>query len=161
MSCRHFVVTSVPCAVLQQPKHQSHRFKRTIYNYEKLDKNKFCSLFQRQNWEDILETRSNDQSARMFTKVFMDSAQELHASKIWLLPYACCGLHFIDSAAGSLSCSTSPPLHYIYTWISVLHLRSDWFSGLTWHSICIFEKRFSVCVLPTSYDCLKKKSQYT
>ena len=38
---------SVPCAVLQQPKHHSHRFKRTIYNYEKLDKNKFCSLLQR------------------------------------------------------------------------------------------------------------------
>ena len=69
-------MTSVPCAVLQQPKHHSHRFKRTIYNYEKLDKNNFCSLLQRQNWEDILETRSNDQSARMFTKVFMDSAQE-------------------------------------------------------------------------------------
>ena len=48
---------------------------RTIYNYEKLDKNKFCSLLQRQNWEDILETRSIDESARMFN-VFMDSAQE-------------------------------------------------------------------------------------
>ena len=67
---------SVPCAVLQQPKHHSHRFKRTIYNYEKLDKNKFCSLLQGQNWEDIFETRSSDESACMFTQVFMDSAQE-------------------------------------------------------------------------------------
>ena len=49
---------------------------RTIYNYEKIEKNKFCSLLQGQNWEDILETRSIDESARMFTKIFMDSAQE-------------------------------------------------------------------------------------
>ena len=33
------------------------------------------------------------------------------ASKTWLLPYACCGLHFIDSAACVLS--YVPLLHYI------------------------------------------------
>ena len=42
----------VPCAVLQQHRHQSHRFKRTIYNYEKVDENKFCYLLQRHIWED-------------------------------------------------------------------------------------------------------------
>ena len=65
----------VPCAVLQQHRHQSHRFKRTIYNYEKLDENKFCDLLQRQNWEDIFEERSTDESAHLFTKNFMISAQ--------------------------------------------------------------------------------------
>ena len=67
---------SVPGAVLQQPKHHSHRFKRTVYNYEKLDKNQFCNHSQGQNWEDVLQARSIDESARMFTNVFMDSAQE-------------------------------------------------------------------------------------
>ena len=32
-------------------------------------------------------------------------------SKNWLLPYACCGLHFIDSAACVLSFDHSTPLH--------------------------------------------------
>ena len=37
------------------------------------------------------------------------------ASKTWLLPYACCGLHFIDSAACVLSFDHATPLHiYIY-----------------------------------------------
>ena len=67
---------SVPCAVLQQHRHQSHRFKRTIYNNEKLDENKFCDLLQRQNWEDIFKERSIDESAHLFTKIFMNSAQE-------------------------------------------------------------------------------------
>ena len=49
---------------------------RTIYNYEKLDENKFCDLLQRQNWEDIFEERSTDESAHLFTKIFMNSAQE-------------------------------------------------------------------------------------
>ena len=49
---------------------------RKLYNYKKLDKHKFCSLLRRQNWEDILEARSIDESARLFTKIFMDSTQE-------------------------------------------------------------------------------------
>ena len=32
-------------------------------------------------------------------------------SKTWLLPYTCCGLHFIDSAACVLSFDHSTPLH--------------------------------------------------
>ena len=43
----------------------------------------------------------------------------------------------------------------VYTWISVLRLQSDWFAGLTGQSIYIFENRFSVCGLPTSYDLQK------
>ena len=35
-------------------------------------------------------------------------------SKNWLLPYACCGLHFIDSAACVLSFDHSTPLHKLY-----------------------------------------------
>ena len=33
------------------------------------------------------------------------------ANKTWLLPYACCGLHFTDSAACVLSFDHSTPLH--------------------------------------------------
>ena len=47
--CSHH---SVPCAAQQHHRHQSHRFKRTIYNYEKVDENKFCYLLQRHIWED-------------------------------------------------------------------------------------------------------------
>ena len=64
---------SVPCALVQQHKHQSQRSKRTIY---KLDENKFCDLLQRQNWKDILEERSIDERSHLFTKIFMNSAQE-------------------------------------------------------------------------------------
>ena len=67
---------SVPCTVLQQHQHQSHRFKRTVYDYEKLHENKFCDLLQRQNWEAIFKERSIDESAHLFTKIFMNSAQE-------------------------------------------------------------------------------------
>ena len=49
--------------------------KRT-FSSEKLDKNKLRNHFQDQNWEDVLEARSIDESTRMFTNVFMDSAQE-------------------------------------------------------------------------------------
>ena len=66
----------VPCALVQQHKHQSHRFKRNIYHYEKLDENKFFDLLQSQIWEDIFEERSIDESAHLFTKIFMNSAQE-------------------------------------------------------------------------------------
>ena len=37
---------------------------------------KLCSLLQSQNFEDILEARSIDESARVFTKGFMNYAQE-------------------------------------------------------------------------------------
>ena len=48
-------------------------------------------------------------------------------NKNWLLPYACCGLHFIDSAACVLSFDHSTPLHiyiyiYIYIYISLSNL---------------------------------------
>ena len=36
------------------------------------------------------------------------------ANKTWLLPYACCGLHFTDSAACVLSFYHSTPLHIIW-----------------------------------------------
>ena len=39
-------------------------------------KNKFGGLLQPQNWEDLLETRNIDESARIFTKIFMNAAQE-------------------------------------------------------------------------------------
>ena len=40
------------------------------------------------------------------------------ASKTWLLPYACCGLHFIDSAACVLSSDHSTPLQFFFFTIS-------------------------------------------
>ena len=40
-------------------------------------------------------------------------------SKTLLLPYACCGLHFIDSAACVLSFDHSTPLHILYIYMIV------------------------------------------
>ena len=47
MSCRHFVLTTVfhvqqNC---QQHNHHGHKFKRAIYNYEKLDKKQIAVFF--------------------------------------------------------------------------------------------------------------------
>ena len=36
----------------------------------------FCNLLKRQIWEDIFEERSSDESGHLFTKIFMNSAQE-------------------------------------------------------------------------------------
>ena len=44
-------------------------------------------------------------------------------SKNWSLPYACCGLHFIDSAACVLSFDHSTPLH--------LRFMSFWFNNIS------------------------------
>ena len=42
------------------------------------------------------------------------------ASKTWLLPYTCCGLHFIDSAACVLSFDHFTPLHtYRREWFEI------------------------------------------
>ena len=43
------------------------------------------------------------------------------ANKTWLLPYACCGLHFTDSAACVLSFYHSTPLHIQHAAVSVGH----------------------------------------
>ena len=45
-------------------------------------------------------------------------------SKNWLLPYACCGLHFIDSAACVLSFDHSTPLQLVtaFAWAAVVIL---------------------------------------
>ena len=56
------------------------------------------------------------------------------ANKTWLLPYACCGLQFIDSAACVLSFYT-PPLHYI---------KSAWKLAL---SMCIINASLHCCIV--------------
>ena len=48
-------------------------------------------------------------------------------SKNWLLPYACCGLHFIDSAACVLSFDHSTPLHQN----KVHTLTVKWYTTIT------------------------------
>ena len=53
------------------------------------------------------------------------------ASKTWLLPYACCGLHFTDSAACVLSFDHSTPFH-IYILFMYIYIYTH-----TWSIVCI------------------------
>ena len=54
------------------------------------------------------------------------------ASKTWLLPYACCGLHFWPTdAAGQLSCYYAPPCHYNFGaastgWVELPETTDGW-----------------------------------
>jgi len=91
MPCRHFVVTSVPCVVLQQHMHHSHRFKRTISNYKKKRRKKrektnhYC-LLQHQDTEDIFEARNIDEICSQNRKADWDNFCTFRnniISKVW------------------------------------------------------------------------------
>ena len=45
---------SVPCAYIRNTVIKNKPFKRIIYNYSKLDSNKFCNLLTNVNWRNIM-----------------------------------------------------------------------------------------------------------
>ena len=73
------------------------------------------------------------------------------ASKTWLLPYACCGLHFIDSTACVLSFDHTTPLHIqkqkrkTYSWTYAVTVRTDCFSTSPPCYIIVILWRVCVC----------------
>ena len=61
---------SVPCAYIRNSVIKNKPFKRIIYNYSKLDSNKFCNLLTNVNWTNIIENNTVDLSAENFTDTF-------------------------------------------------------------------------------------------
>ena len=56
-------------------------FKRTIYNYEKLNIDTFRTKLEDQNWQDIFNEHSIDDSCVLFTDTLFQIAQECMPSK--------------------------------------------------------------------------------
>ena len=67
---------SVPVVHLKQHTPRNFNFKRTIYNYGKLDNDKFCNLLGMINWTEILSIYSIDKSCEMFTETFFHTAKQ-------------------------------------------------------------------------------------
>jgi hypothetical protein len=63
---------NVPCVTLFSCVSKRVSFKRTLYNYEKLDKTKFTELLQKEDWDSILTASCVDESCEQFTSTFME-----------------------------------------------------------------------------------------
>jgi len=67
---------SVPFAVIHSHQSTRHSFKRQIFNYNKLDKEKFYNMLNNVNWENIFTENSIDDSANLFSDTLMNIAKE-------------------------------------------------------------------------------------
>ncbi|WP_419611672.1 reverse transcriptase domain-containing protein [Thiolapillus sp.] len=67
---------SVPCAYVRNTVIKNKPFKRIIYNYSKLNVDKFCNLLRQVNWINIIENNTMDVSAINFTDTFMTIAKQ-------------------------------------------------------------------------------------
>ena len=72
---------SVPCAYIRNSVIKNKPFKRIIYNYSKLDSNKFCNLLTNVNWRNIIENDTIDLSAADFTDTFFEIAKQCMPAK--------------------------------------------------------------------------------
>ena len=72
---------SVPCAYIRNTVIKNKPFKRIIYNYSKLDSNKFCNLLTNVNWRNIIENDTIDLSAVNFIDTFFEIAKQCMPSK--------------------------------------------------------------------------------
>ena len=76
---------SVPCAYIRNTVIKNKPFKRMIYNYSKLDSNKFCSLLTNVNWRNIIENDTIDLSAANFTDTFFEIVKQCMPAKTILV----------------------------------------------------------------------------
>lgn len=66
---------SVPFVVLDCKSMKKFRFVRTIYNYDKLDTDKFTDLLKAEQWQTIFNEYEIDDSCKLFTKTFFEIAK--------------------------------------------------------------------------------------
>ena len=76
---------SIPCAFIRNIVIKNKPFKRIIYNYSKLDSNKFCSLLTNVNWRNIIENYTLELSAANFTDTFFEIAKQCMPAKTILV----------------------------------------------------------------------------
>ena len=72
---------NVPCVILKQPKQTRYSYKRNIYIYSKLDKPKFRTLLQNENWDMILGQHTIDESCELFTNRFSEIIKQCVPTK--------------------------------------------------------------------------------
>ncbi len=64
----------VPCATVINNTNTNYSFKRTLYNYDKLDAIKFCNMLSRIDWADAMQNGSIDDCAEHFNTIFFEAA---------------------------------------------------------------------------------------
>jgi hypothetical protein len=67
---------SIPCVYLRQAKPKYTTFKRTLYNYKKLDNNRFRDLLSNVNWNYIFNNGSINESVASFTDTLLGIAKQ-------------------------------------------------------------------------------------
>ena len=72
---------SFPCAYIRNSVIKNKPFKRIIYNFSKLDSNKFCNLLTNVNWRNVIENDTIDLSAANFTDTFFEIAKQCMLAK--------------------------------------------------------------------------------
>ena len=63
----------VPCATVISNTSTNYSFKRTLYNYDKLDATKFCNMLSRIGWADAMQNGSIDDCAEHFNIIFFQA----------------------------------------------------------------------------------------
>ena len=71
----------VPCVYIRNRKPQGNTFKRTIYNYKKLDHKKFNDLLSKVNWVSVLLDENINHSALNFSNILMDTGKSCTPTK--------------------------------------------------------------------------------
>ena len=64
----------VPCATVINNINTNHSFKRTLYNYDKLDSTKFWNMLSRIDWADSMQNGSIDDCAEHFNTTYFEAA---------------------------------------------------------------------------------------
>jgi hypothetical protein len=75
----------IACAHIRNTVIKNKPFKRTIYNYNKLDINKFCTLLSDVNWDNLVENGAIDDVVNNFTDLVMDLAKQCMPVKTVLI----------------------------------------------------------------------------
>ena len=67
---------SVSCIYLKKPKPKIETFKRTIYDYNKLDENKFHHLLSNADWNNIFNNPEINEATQIFTDTLLNIANQ-------------------------------------------------------------------------------------
>ena len=73
---------NVPCAFLQNNITKNVSFKRTIYNYNKLNSEKFCNLLSSIDWLNFTTGWTIDECTDLFTEIFTNIAKQCMPFKV-------------------------------------------------------------------------------
>ena len=73
---------STPYVYVNQESKRNTSFERMIFNYDKLDKEKFIALLNDVDWNNILTNSPIDESCNLLTTILMETAKKCMPSKI-------------------------------------------------------------------------------